>query len=294
MTGKDHEGPMRGRVAAAAILAISLADGAASAAREPIYTDPARDALLVVNENNGATLFARNETVLRHPASLTKMMTLYLVFERLKSHQLTLQTPFVISLNAETQWPAKLHLRAGTTLTVADTIGAMAVCSANDAAVAAAENIAGTETHFAELMNAKAQAFGMTHTFYKNATGLPDQLQFTTASDLAILARHLITDFPEYFHYFHDPAFTFRGHDYPSHDALLRNYSGADGLKTGYTDASGYNLVTTAKRDGTRLIGVVLGGISAERRDKQMEHLLDAAFLQIRQKSNTTTSIVTR
>ena len=282
---------MRGRIAAAAV-AISLTLASDAAAREPIYTDPARDALLVIDENNGATLFARNETVLRHPASLTKMMTLYLVFERLRARTLNLQTPFVISFNAETQAPAKLHLRAGTSITVGDAIGAMAVCSANDAAVAVAENIAGTETHFAEFMNAKAQAFGMTHTFYKNATGLPDSLQFSTASDLAILARHLIVDFPEYFHYFHDPAFTFRGRDYPSHDALLRNYAGADGMKTGYTDASGYNLVTTARRDGTRLIGVVLGGISAQRRDKKMEHLLDAAFLQIHQKMPT--SVVTR
>jgi len=288
---------MRGRTASSIVCALALSVAVvpdALAKREPIYTDPTRDALLVVNENTGVTLYARNETVLRHPASLTKMMTLYLVFERLRARQITLQTPFIISRNAETQWPAKLHLRAGTSISVADAIGAMAVYSANDAAVAAAENIAGTETHFAELMNAKAQAFGMTHTFFKNATGLPDPLQFTTASDLAILARHLITDFPEYFHYFHDPYFTFRGRDIPSHDALLKTYSGADGIKTGYTDASGYNLVTSASRNGTRLIGVVLGGISAERRDKQMEHLLDAGFALLRQKSSATASIVTR
>ena len=287
---------MRGRAVSIIIWALALAmtSATAHAKHAVMYTDPSRDALLVVNDNTGSILYARNEDALRHPASLTKMMTLYLVFERLKQRKLSLETPLRVSLNAETQWPTKLHLRAGTTITVADAIGAMAICSANDAAVTAAENIAGNETNFVELMNAKAQAFGMTHTFYKNVTGLPDPLQFTTASDLAILARHLIRDFPEYFHYFHDPFFTFRGHDIPGHDALLRTYGGADGIKTGYTDASGYNLVTSASRNGTRLIGVVLGGISAERRDKEMEHLLDAGFEQSRPKANATASIVTR
>ena len=287
---------MRGRAAAITLCAavMALAGEPAQARRQPIYTDPTRDALLVVNESTGATLYARNEMALRHPASLTKMMTLYLIFERLKQHKLSLETRFIVSRNAQTQAPIKLHLRAGTTITAGEAIGAITICSANDAAVTAAENIGGTETNFVELMNAKAQTFGMTHTFYKNATGLPDPLQFTTASDLAVLARHLIQDFPEYFHYFHDPYFTFRGHDIPSHDGLLRTYLGADGIKTGYTDASGYNLVTSASRNGTRLIGVVLGGISAERRDKQMQHLLDAAFAQTRQKAPATASIATR
>ncbi len=158
------------------------------------------------------------------------------------------------------------------------------MCSANDAAVTIAEAIGGTEQHFSELMNAKARALGMTHTFFHNATGLPDDLQQTTAEDLSILARHLVYDYPEYFGYFRTPQITWRGVDYNTHDNLIRDYKGTDGIKTGYIDASGYNLVSTVERDGTRLIGVVMGGITPEKRDEEMVDLLDAQFEAVKAK----------
>jgi D-alanyl-D-alanine carboxypeptidase len=275
-------GPGWRMIAAAALsAAFVLATIPAQASRPILYTDPARDAALVIDGGKGTTLFARNDMVLRHPASLTKMMTLYLLFERLHQGKLSLSTQLTVSPNAAGQDITKLYLHPGSTIAVSDAIPAIVILSANDVAVTVAENIGGTETHFTELMNAKAQALGMTHTFYHNASGLPDNLQLTTARDLATLARHLVFDFPEYFHYFQQRSFSFRGREFNSHDNLVGNYSGADGLKTGYTDASGYNLVTTAMRSGTRLIGVVLGGVSAERRDREMEHLLDAAFAQV-------------
>jgi D-alanyl-D-alanine carboxypeptidase len=254
--------------------------------RAPIpNTDPARDAALVIDGAKGTVLYARNDKVERHPASLTKMMTLYVMFERLRTGKLRLGTALSVSPDAAAQPKAKLHLRAGTTITVENAIEAIVVLSANDVAVTVAENIGGTESHFTELMNADAQALGMTHTFYHNASGLPDALQLTTASDLAILARHLVYDFPEYFHYFRLPSFSFNGHMIDTHDGLLNSYEGADGMKTGYTDQSGYNLVTTASRGGVRLIGVVMGGVSAERRNREMEKLLDDGFARVAQKA---------
>lgn len=232
----------------------------------------------MVDCTSGAVLYAHNESIERHPASLTKMMTLYILFDELRAKKLTLASQFTVSPDAAAEPRAKLHLRAGSTIGVGDAIQAITVLSANDVAVTIAENIAGTEAHFTELMNAKAQELGMTHTFYHNASGLPDPLQLTTAADLAILARHLVHDFPEYFHYFALPSFAYRTREFETHDGLLGHYEGADGLKTGYTDQSGYNLVSTASRNGVRLVGVVIGGISAERRNREMEKLLDAGF----------------
>src|SRR5215472_15465224 len=272
--------------AAVACVAIGLAQPANARHRAPIpNTDPARDAELVIDGTKGTVLYARNETVERHPASLTKMMTLYVMFERLRAGKLKMATTFSVSPNAASQPKAKLHLKAGTTITVESAIEAIVVLSANDVAVTVAENIGGTESHFTELMNADAQQLGMTHTFFHNASGLPDALQLTTAADLAKLARHLVYDFPEYFHYFSMPSFSFNARTFETHDGLLHSYEGADGMKTGYTDQSGYNLVTTASRGGVRLIGVVLGGVSAERRNREMEKLLDAGFAKAAQKS---------
>lgn len=241
-------------------------------------TDPDLDAALVIDAKRGDVLYARNAAALRHPASLTKMMTLYLLFEQLRQHKLTLDTKLQVSAKAAAQPRSHLRLREGNSLSVETAIKAIVVCSANDAAVVIAESLGGTESHFAELMNAKARALGMTHTFFHNATGLPDDLQLTTAQDLAILARHLVYDYPEYFGYFSTPGMTWRSVDYNTHDMLIGNYKGADGIKTGYTDASGYNLVSTAERNGTRLIAVVMGGVTADRRDEAMVDLLDAGF----------------
>jgi D-alanyl-D-alanine carboxypeptidase len=243
-----------------------------------LLTDPDLDAELVVDAASGKVLFARNDTATRHPASLTKMMTLYLLFESLAAKKLSLQSEIVVSDRAASQPRSHMRLRSGSTIPVELAIKGIVVCSANDAAVAVAEAIGGTEQRFTELMNAKAHELGMTHTFYHNASGLPDSQQVTTAGDLAVLAKRLIFDFPQFFSYFSTKSLTWRGEDYNTHNMLIGNYPGADGLKTGYIDASGYNLVATAMRDKTRLIAVVMGGITAERRDEKTIDLLDDAF----------------
>ncbi len=249
-------------------------------------TDPQKDAALVVDGETGKVLYARNSDSTRHPASLTKMMTLYLLFEQLKNGQMTLATPLPVSDHASIQHRTKLYLRAGTTIPVEAAIRAIVVCSANDVAVAIAEAIGGSESHFAELMTEKARALGMSHTFYHNASGLPDDLQITTAGDLSILARHLAYDFPQYFPYFSTQTFTWHGETHKTTDHLIGAYNGADGIKTGYTEASGFNLVSSVVRDGAHVIAVVMGGRTAHRRDLEMVHLLDNTFAQISQNPN--------
>ena len=244
-------------------------------------TDPDQDAALAIDGSTGAVLFSRNEAAKRHPASLTKMMTLYLLFERLRLGQLTPTTEFPISANAASQVKINLHLRVGSTINVDAAIKALAVCSANDVAVTVAEGIKGTEPDFVEMMNAKAREFGMTETVYRNASGLPDDKQLTTANDIAVLARHLVYDFPEYFPYFSVPSFSYGRRECTTHDNLIGNYHGADGIKTGYTDASGYNIVSTAVRGSTRVIAVIMGGLTANKRDRAMVNLLDAVFEKI-------------
>lgn len=246
-------------------------------------TDPAKDAELVLDGKTGRVLFARNADAQRHPASLTKMMTLYMLFDSLKKGQLTLNSPIYISPHAAMQKPTKLGLRAGDSLPVDFAIQAAVILSANDIAVAIAEALGGTESHFGELMTQKAHELGMRNTFYHNASGLPDDRQITTASDLGILARHLAYDFPQYFHYFSQPGFTFRGRVHMGHDNLLGRYPGADGIKTGYTNASGFNLVSSVVRGNVNVIGIVMGGYSAHRRDAEMMRLLDWTFGQINQ-----------
>lgn len=249
----------------------------------PVFqlTDPAKDAALVIDGETGKALYSRNSDALRHPASLTKMMTLYLLFEQLKSGQMTLDTPLCTSEHAAIQAPTKLNLRPGTCISADTAIKAIVVLSANDVAVVIAEAIGGTEGHFAELMTARARAMGMTHTYYHNASGLPDPLQITSAGDLSILARHLAYDFPQYFHYFSTYSFDYRGITHFTHDNLIGRYQGADGIKTGYTGASGFNLVSSVVRNGVHIIGVVMGGTTARRRDNEMMRLLDDTFAQI-------------
>lgn len=246
-------------------------------------TDPVKDAALIVDGETGKVLYARNATAERHPASLTKLMTLYLLFEALKKNQVKLDTPLTFSQHAAHQQATNLRVRAGETIPVETAIKAIVVHSANDVAVAIAEALGGTESHFAEMMTAKARALGMHDTFYHNASGLPDPLQITTAADLAVLARHLCYDFPEYFHYFATTEFTYRGERYLGHDNLLGRYQGADGMKTGYTEASGFNLVSSVVRGNEQIIGVVMGGRTAHRRDVEMMRLLDNTFDSIAQ-----------
>lgn len=241
-------------------------------------TDPSKDAALIIDGTSGKILYARNQNDERHPASLTKMMTLYLLFDAIKKGQLSLNSTIPISAHAASQRPTNLHLHSGDQINVDLAIKAVVVRSANDVAAAIAEALGGTEGHFAEMMTAKARALGMRNTFYHNASGLPDNLQITTASDLAILARHVAYDFPQYYHYFSTPAFSFRGVDYVTHDNLIGRYRGTDGIKTGYTGASGFNLVSSVVRDNTHIIGVVMGGRSATKRDREMMRLLDLTF----------------
>ncbi len=244
-------------------------------------TDPAKDAALIEDGLTGKVLYARNETAERHPASLTKMMTLYLLFEALRAGRINMQTPMPVSRHASLQKPTKLYLHQGETITVDEAIRAIVVRSANDVAVVIAEALGGTELHFAQMMTEKARELGMHETYYHNASGLPDPLQITTAKDLALLARHLAYDFPQYFPYFALPGFTYKGTFYPTHDNLIGHYAGADGIKTGYTGASGFNLTSSVVRNGVHLIGIVMGGRTAIRRDLEMEHLLDTVFAKI-------------
>lgn len=270
------------RVCVGSLVAAGLSLAMPAEARRPrLLTDPERDAALVVEAQTGKVLFARNDAASRHPASLTKMMTLYLLFEALRTRKVALDTPFAVSAYAASQPRSHLRLRAGTTITAEMAIEAIVVRSANDAAVAVAEGVAGNEAVFVTMMNAKARAFGMTSTYYANATGLPDPAQLTTAQDLVILARHLIYDFPQYFPYFATRSMTWHGNEYQTHNALVIGYPGVDGLKTGYIEASGYNVVTTVVRDNLRLIAVVMGGVTPERRDEAMVRLLDQAFAQL-------------
>ncbi len=244
-------------------------------------TDPDKDAALIIDGATGKVLYARNETLERHPASLTKMMTLYLLFEALKQGKVTMQTQMPVSLHAQQQKPTKLSLRHGQTIDVDTAIRAIVIRSANDVAVVIAESLGGTESHFADMMNEKARQLGMKETNYHNASGLPDPLQITTATDLSMLARHLAYDFPQYFPYFGTTGFTYKGVYYPTHDNLIGRYPGADGIKTGYVGASGFNLASSVVRDGVHLIGIVMGGRTALRRDLEMMNLMDREFTDI-------------
>jgi D-alanyl-D-alanine carboxypeptidase len=244
-------------------------------------TDPAKDAAMVIDGATGKVLYARNETAERHPASLTKMMTLYLLFDALKHGKVTMDTPLPVSRHASVQKPTKLWLKPGQTISVDTAIRAIVIRSANDVAAVIAEALGGTESHFGVMMTERARQMGMRETNFHNASGLPDPLQITTAADLAVLARHLAYDFPQYFGYFALPGFTYKGTWYPTHDNLIGKYDGADGIKTGYTGASGFNLVSSVVRGRTHLIAVVMGGRTAVRRDAEMMRLLDQTFAQV-------------
>src|SRR6266478_4752639 len=229
---------------------------------------------IIVDGNSGATLSANNPDGSRHPASLTKIMTLYLLFERLDAGTMKLDTEMEVSAHASEQAPTKLGLRPGQTIRVEDAIKGLVTRSANDAAVVIAEAIAGDEGDFAKAMTRKARALGMTRTVYRNASGLPDDNQVTTALDQAPLGRAIQDRFPRYYRYFSTVAFNYRGHSIRNHNRLLGNVEGVDGIKTGYTRASGFNLVTSMRRGNRHLVGVVMGGRSGGSRDATMRNLL--------------------
>src|SRR5256884_1109549 len=229
---------------------------------------------IIVDGNSGATLSANNPDASRHPASLTKIMTLYLLFERLDAGKMTLGTEMEVSADACEQAPTKLGLRRGQSIRVEDAIKGLVTRSANDAAVVIAEAIAGDEGDFARQMTRKARALGMTRTVYRNASGLPDDNQVTTARDQSTLGRAIQDHFPRYYRYFSTVAFNYRGHSIRNHNRLLGNVEGVDGIKTGYTRASGFNLVTSMRRGNRHLVGVVMGGRSGGSRDATMRSLL--------------------
>jgi D-alanyl-D-alanine carboxypeptidase len=235
---------------------------------EPRYSD------IVVDGNSGAVLHASNPDALRHPASLTKIMTLYLLFEQLEAGKFKLDSALDVSEHAAIQSPTKLGLRDGQTIKVEDAIKGIVTRSANDAAVVVAENIGGDEESFAKLMTRKAQALGMAHTVYRNASGLPNDEQVTTARDQALLGRTIQERFPHYYKYFSTRSFEFRGESIGNHNRLLGSVDGVDGIKTGYISASGFNIVTSVHRDNRFLVAVVFGGSSAGSRDERMRGLI--------------------
>ena len=271
--GNSHGTRTRFVLIGALMLLIGIALGVS--APKPAFAGYAD---IVIDASSGEVLHAANADTTNYPASLTKMMTLYLLFDALERGKIRLDQGLPVSQHAAEQPATKLGLRKGSTIPVEKAILALIIQSANDVAMVVAESLGGSEPAFARKMTQTAQLLGMKHTIFRNPSGLPDPAQRTTARDMAVLALALLQDFPQYYDYFAVRQFKFNGRTYTTHNRLMQSYKGVDGLKTGYTRASGYNLVTSAVRDGHRLIGVVLGGKTWARRDKQMVSLLDRGF----------------
>ncbi|MCL5006260.1 MAG: D-alanyl-D-alanine carboxypeptidase [Acidobacteria bacterium] len=255
-----------------AMVAIMIAAVAPPSANARVH------AYIVVDAQTGKVLEAHNADTLCYPASLAKLMTLYITFQELSSGKMTLAQEIPVSLHAADQPPMKLGLRPGERITVESAILAITTLSGNDAAVVLAEAIGGTETRFAQLENRTARELGLNHTTFCNASGLPNWRQKTTASDMAKLALAILHNFPEYYHFFDVRSFDFQGRTIYGHDHLLGRCAGVDGMKTGFTRASGYNIVTSAVRDGRRLVGVVMGGSTIWSRDRLMVSLINRGF----------------
>jgi D-alanyl-D-alanine carboxypeptidase (penicillin-binding protein 5/6) len=244
--------------------------------RSLLAASESKYASIVVDAKSGEVLYANHADSPRYPASLTKMMTLYLTFEALASGKLRLEDRVVFSPHAAAQAPTKLAVGAGDSITVAQAIQGMAILSANDAAMAMGEKLAGSEGRFTALMTLRAQELGMENTRFVNPNGLPDSRQISSARDMAILSRALMRDYPQYYHYFSQPGFSFRGRWINGHNHLLGK--GVDGLKTGYTRTSGFNIAISGVRDGRRLVVVVMGGPSVATRDSHAEDLMLTGF----------------
>ena len=239
-----------------------------------------KSAVLVVDANTGRVLQASAADEPRHPASLAKMMTLYLVFELMEQGRLSPDTKLKMSANAVAAAPSKLDLDEGDEIALIDAIKVLITKSANDVAIAVAERIAGSEENFARLMTQKAQQLGMTATTFRNASGLPDEAQVTTARDMVTLTLHLQDDFPKHYPLFATRTFTYKDETFRNHNSLLFHYPGTDGLKTGYTHASGFNLAASVRRGGKHVIGVVFGGATAASRNAAMRTYLNMALLK--------------
>lgn len=248
-------------------------------------SDNSRYASIVVDAASGEVLFGRYADSRRYPASITKVMTLYMAFDALQQGKVKLDDVIVVSPRAASQPPSKLGLAAGQRITLDDAMRATAVRSANDMAVAIAEHIAGSEARFAAMATLKAQELGMTQTRYVNPNGLPDSRQITSAKDLTILARAVMRDFPQYYSYFGLHDWAYQGRDYRNTNGLLRSGQGYDGIKTGYINASGYNLAASAVRDGKRVITIVMGGRSSATRNAHVVELMNTGFEVQRRRS---------
>lgn len=243
-------------------------------------------AAFVIHEGSGDVLFSRYADSRRYPASLTKMMTLYVLFEDIESGRIKLDDEIKISARAAGQPASKLGIKKGTTIKVETAIEALVIKSANDVATAVAEHVSGSEVAFARRMTRTARDLGMRSTTFRNASGLPNRRQVTTARDMAKLAIRLRQDFPARQNYFKQSSFAWNGKKYRSHNNVLRSFSGATGLKTGYTRASGYNLATSATRDGHPLVGIVLGGRSGATRDRHMRQIMSKAYAAIKARTS--------
>ncbi|MGB4191337.1 MAG: D-alanyl-D-alanine carboxypeptidase family protein [Rickettsiales bacterium] len=240
--------------------------------------ESSRKASLIIDLNNGKVLHANNPHALRYPASLVKMMTLYLTFKKINEGELSLDTKLLVSSKAASMPRLNMSLKAGSHVSVRKAILGVIVHSSNDAAVVLAEAIGGSETNFAKMMTEQARILKMYNSTFRNASGLPDKNQKSTAHDLALLSIALKRDFPSFFPWFSVTSFAYNGKTYNSHNRVLLNYKWATGLKTGFTNASGFNLTTTAHKDGRHLVGVVLGENTSAARDKLMMSLLDNHF----------------
>ncbi|PKR90380.1 hypothetical protein CXZ10_03090 [Pleomorphomonas diazotrophica] len=261
--------------AAAAVIAASASTVALAAKGAPSQVVPSKYAAIVVDTATGKVLYQANPDARRYPASLTKMMTLYVLFEELNRGRFKLSTPLRVSALAQRQSPTKLGLRAGETITVEDAIKGLITRSANDAAAVIAENVAGSVPAFADRMTRTARALGMNNTRFRNANGLPDPGQYTSARDMMKLGVALQVRFPQYYPLFSIRSYTFRGRTIGNHNRLLGRVNGVDGIKTGYVNASGFNLVTSVKRDGRKIVAVVMGGRTAAQRDAHMVQLIN-------------------
>lgn len=242
----------------------------------------AKYASIVIDAKTGKVRHSVNANTRNFPASLTKVMTLYLLFEAVDTKKLNFDSRLKVSRRAALQPASKLGLKPGQTIKVREAAEALIVRSANDVATVVAEALAGSERRFALRMTQKARQIGMSRTTFRNASGLPHRGQMSTAKDMATLTRNTITRFPHYYHMFAKSSFTYQGRNYRSHNKLLKTYPGAEGFKTGYIRASGYNLITTAKQNGHRLIGVVFGGNSSHSRNQHMQSLLNKAYAKVR------------
>ncbi|PPR09515.1 MAG: D-alanyl-D-alanine carboxypeptidase DacF [Alphaproteobacteria bacterium MarineAlpha11_Bin1] len=241
----------------------------------------AKYAHIVVDAKTGRVLNSLNARTKNYPASLTKIMTLFMTFEALKKRTIFIDQNLPVSRVAQGRSPSRLGLRRGERITVNNSIKALVTKSANDVATVLAEAIGGTERKFAVMMTRRARALGMKNTTFKNASGLPNRAQLSTAEDMSILARAMLTQHPEMYHHFARQKFTYKRRTYYSHNRLLRNYKGMDGIKTGYIRASGFNLVASATRGGKRVIAVVFGGKTSKTRDRQVARLLDRGFKRL-------------